>query len=208
MTRLSTPLFLAALVLSLTLALSACGPKTGAAADNQSQNSGVPDVGGPFQLVNQDNRPVDQHVLDGKWTAVFFGYTFCPDVCPTTLTTLGRAQTLLGPKAKTLQVVFISVDPGRDTPAQLKAYLSSPAFPKGAIGLTGTPVQVDQAAKAYKVFYMKEGSGQSYTVDHTAAIYLMNPQGKFDRVLAESLTPNETATQISQAMDEGPKAGA
>ena len=152
--------------------------------------------------------PVDQHRLDGKWTAVFFGYTYCPDVCPTTLTTLGRAQTLLGAKAKDLQVLFISVDPGRDTPAQLKTYLTSPVFPKGTVGLTGDAAQVDAAAKAYKVFYQKAGSGAGYTVDHTSAIYLMDPKGHFDRVLAEAMTPDEIVHQISQAMADGPKAGA
>ncbi len=105
-------------------------------------------------------------------------------------------------------MVFVSVDPGRDTPSQLKAYLSSPVFPKGTVGLTGAPAQVDQAAKAYKVFYQKAGSGSAYTVDHTSAIYLMDPHGKFDRVLAEGLTPDQMTHQISEAMSDGPKSGA
>jgi protein SCO1/2 len=205
MTRLGTPIICAAALLALPLALAGCGSKSSA---DQGPSIGVPQIGGPFQLIDQDSRPVNQHVLDGKWTAVFFGYTYCPDVCPTTLTLLGRAQSLLGPKAKALQVVFISVDPGRDTPAQLKAYLSSPAFPKGTLGLTGALAQVDQAAKAYKVFYQKEGDGRGYTVDHTAAIYLMDPQGKFDRVLAETLTPDEIKRQISEAMTSDAKTGA
>jgi protein SCO1/2 len=192
-------------LLAAALALEGCGPRQ---AGDPGQPSGFAQIGGPFQLVDQNNRPVNQQLLHGKWSAVFFGYTYCPDVCPTTLTTLGRAQTLLGPQAKGLQVVFISVDPGRDTPEKLKAYLSSPVFPTGAVGLTGAPAQVDQAAKAYKVFYQKEGDGQTYTVDHTAAIYLMDPNGKFDRVLAESLTPDEIKRQIAEAMAEGPKAGA
>jgi protein SCO1/2 len=100
------------------------------------------------------------------------------------------------------------VDPRRDTPAQLKSYLSSPVFPKGTLGLTGSPAQVDQAAKAYKVFYQKTGSGASYLMDHTSAIYLMNPQGKFDRVLAENLKPDEIEHQIEEAMAEGTPGGA
>ncbi|HUO22930.1 MAG TPA: SCO family protein [Caulobacteraceae bacterium] len=198
--------YLTAAVCALGLAVAGCGPSPYAGV--QDQASGQPLIGGPFQLIDQDGRPVNQSALDGKWTAVFFGYTYCPDVCPTTLTTLGEAQTELGAKAKDFQVVFITVDPARDTPSQLKAYLSSPVFPKGTLGLTGAPAQVDQAAKAYKVFYQKEGSGNSYVMDHSSAIYLMDPHGKFDRVLAENLKPDETAHQISDAMAEGPKSGA
>ncbi len=105
-------------------------------------------------------------------------------------------------------MVFVSVDPGRDTPAQLKTYLTSPVFPKGTLGLTGTPDRVAEAAKAYKVFYQKAGTGTAYTVDHTSAIYLMDPLGKFNRVLAENLSPDELDHQIREAMASGPKAGA
>lgn len=200
-----TPFFVVALFAFVT-GLAACGPSPYAGV--QDQGAGQPLVGGPFQLVDQNGRVVDQGVLARKWTAVFFGYTFCPDVCPTTLTTLGEAQTQLGAKAQDFQVIFITVDPARDTSAQLKAYLSSPVFPKGTLGLTGAPAQIDQAAKAYKVFYQKEGSGQTYVMDHTSAIYLMDPSGKFNRVLAENLKPDEIAHQITDAMAQGPKAGA
>jgi protein SCO1/2 len=159
-------------------------------------------IGGPFRLVDQDGRAVDQTLLKGRWTAVFFGFTYCPDVCPTTLQTLGTATQILGPEAKALQIVFVSVDPGRDSPAALKAYLASPGFPKGVIGLTGTAQQVADAAKAYRVYFAKEGEGEAYLVNHTSLIYLMNPSGKFARVLAYGLTPDETANQIRQAMAE------
>ncbi len=131
---------------------------------------------------------------------MFFGYTYCPDVCPTTMQTLAEAQDRLGPKAAKLQVVFVTIDPERDTPAQLKTYLSSAAFPKHAIGLTGSPAEVAGAAKAYHVFYQKQGTGSDYAMEHTSAVYLMNPKGRFDRVLAYSLTPDEIARQISDAM--------
>src|SRR5579871_3056124 len=120
-------------------------------------------VGGPFHLVDQDGRAVDQSILDGRWTAVYFGYTYCPDVCPTTLQMLGQAQGELGAKGKDFRVVFITVDPERDTPAQLKAYLSNQGFPAGAVGLTGAPAQVAQAAAAYGVYFQKAGSGANYT---------------------------------------------
>lgn len=110
---------------------------------------------------------------------------------------------LLGPRAKDVQVVFVSVDPERDTPAQLKTYLSSPAFPRNAVGLTGSPDQVAAAAKAYKAYYQKSGTGADYSVDHSAYAYLMNPKGRYDRLLAQNLTPEEIARQISDAMRRG-----
>lgn len=176
------------------IALIAAAAALGACAKEK------PAVGGPFHLTDQNGKAVDESLLKGKWSLVFFGYTFCPDVCPTTLTTLARAQDLLGPKAKKLQVVFISVDPARDTPGQLKTYLSSPAFPKGTVGLTGTAAQVDATTKAYKVYYAKQGAGADYAMDHSAAVYLMDPKGRFDRVVAYGLTPEEIAKQISDAM--------
>ena len=113
---------------------------------------------------------------------------------------LGQAQGLLGPKAKDFQVVFISVDPERDTPAKLKAYLDNESFPKGTIGLTGSKEQVATAAKAYRVFFEKSGSGSDYLVNHSTATYLMNPRGQFAKVLPFGIGPDEVAQQISDAM--------
>jgi protein SCO1/2 len=160
-------------------------------------------IGGPFQLVDQTGRNVDQRVLEGKWSAVFFGYTFCPDVCPTTMFALGQAQTLLGPKAAAFQTVFISVDPARDTPKQLASFLSTDAFPKGAIGLTGTPDQVDRVAKAYHVYYQKAGEGAAYTVNHVSITYLMNPKGRFACVIPYETPPAQIAAKIEAAMAQG-----
>ncbi len=101
--------------------------------------------------------------------------------------------------------MFVSVDPERDTPAQIKAYLAAPAFPRGTIGLTGTTTQVAAAAKAYRVYYQKQGTGEGYTLNHSSIVYLMDPTGKFDRVVSESQTPAEIATQIGDAMASGPK---
>ena len=159
-----------------------------------------PGPGGDFVLVDQSGRTVTQAVLKGKWSAVFFGFTYCPDVCPTTMGVLGQAQGLLGPKAKDFQVVFISVDPERDTPAKLKAYLDNESFPKGTIGLTGSKEQVATAAKAYRVFFEKSGSGSDSLVNHSTATYLMNPRGQFAKVLPFGIGPDEVAQQISDAM--------
>ena len=177
------------------MALGGCAQRGAASAQATS-----PSPGGPFTLVDQDGHPVDQRVLNGKWSVVFFGYTYCPDFCPTTLTTLGKTMEALGPKAKDTQVVFITIDPARDTPGVLKAYLSSRVFPKNIVGLTGAPAQIAQVAKAYMVFYQKEGTGPNYTMDHSTALYLMDPQGKFHGVIADGLTPQQDAQQISQAM--------
>lgn len=157
-------------------------------------------VGGPFQLVDQNGRVVDQRILDGKWSAVFFGYTFCPDACPTTLQALAAVQDQLGPKAKDFQVVFVSVDPARDTSAKLKDYLSTHGFPAGVVGLTGTPEQVARAARAYRVYYARHGDGPDYLMDHSVATYLMDPAGRFVAVLAPGESPQAVAAQIIKEM--------
>jgi protein SCO1/2 len=180
--------------------LCACAPGASNAARSQAQ-TGHAAPGGPFTLVDQDGRPVDQSVLKGKWSVVFFGYTFCPDFCPMTLTTLGKTMQQLGPQAAKTQVVFITVDPDRDTPKALKTYLSSQVFPKNIIGLTGTPAQIARAAKDYVVFYQKDGTGPNYTMDHSTALYLMDPKGQFHGVIADGLTPQEQAQQISDAIN-------
>ncbi|MFN3837261.1 MAG: SCO family protein [Brevundimonas sp.] len=166
-------------------------------------STGQPLVGGDFQLVDQDGRTVDQTMLNGKWSLVFFGFTYCPDFCPTTLAELAAVQQRLGDKAKDLQIVFITVDPQRDTPQMLKDYLSSDGFPKGTIGLTGTPDQVAQAAKAYRAFYQKVGEGETYTMNHSLTVYLMGPDGRFRTAVVESLGPDKTKTIIEQAMARG-----
>ena len=159
-------------------------------------------VGGPFQLVDQTGKPVTEAVLKGKWSVVFFGFTYCPDVCPSTLQAMGLAQERLGAKARDVQFVFVSVDPERDTPAQMATYLDNDVFPKGTVGLTGTPAQAAAAAKAYRVFYEKQGNGADYLINHSTPSYLMNPQGRFDRVLPFGIGPDEIVTQISAAMRE------
>jgi len=163
-------------------------------------------VGGPFQLVDTSGRTVDQEVLKGKWSVVFFGFTHCPDICPTTLFELGQVEPLLGDQANSFQTVLISVDPARDTVAQMKAYVANPSFPKRLVGLTGTPAQTDTAAKAYRVYYQKVGEGPDYTVNHAAYSYLMTPKGRFACVLPYDLTPEQTAAKIKAAMQQGPEA--
>ena len=156
---------------------------------------GQPTAGGPFTLVNQDGEVVDQTLLEGKWSLIFFGFTWCPDYCPTTLAFLQALRTELGPRGDELQMVFVSIDPERDTPQAMKDYLSSDGFPEGVIGLTGTPEQVAAAADAYDVFYSRSGEGETYTMNHSLAIWLVGPDGQARQTLNYELGP-ETAADI------------
>ncbi|MBI2586122.1 MAG: SCO family protein [Rhodospirillales bacterium] len=142
----------------------------------------MPAVGGPFSLTDQNGKPVTEAGFKGKLMLVYFGYTFCPDVCPTALTEMGNAIEALGPAGDKVAPVFITVDPARDTPEHLKEYLAY--FHPRFVGLTGTAEQVTAAAKAYRVYYAKAKTGAAgasdaldYLVDHTSIIYLMGPEG-------------------------------
>lgn len=166
-------------------------------------SAGQPDIGGPFTLVDQDGRAVDQTLLDGKWSLVFFGFTWCPDYCPTTLGVLEATQKALGDRADQLQIVFITVDPERDTPQALKDYLSSDGFPDGVIGLTGSPEQIRAAANAYRAVYQRVGEGEGYTMNHSLTVYLMGPDGKFRSALGHDLGPERSTRLVAEAMARG-----
>jgi protein SCO1/2 len=136
-------------------------------------------IGGPFTMTDQTGKTVTEKDFLGKPTLMFFGYTFCPDVCPTTLAeATGWLQTL-GPDADKLQIVFVTVDPERDTPAKLAEYLS--AFDPRIRGLSGTPEQTKQIIKDYRVYARKvvQKDTSDYLMDHTAAVYLMDKNGQF-----------------------------
>lgn len=165
----------AALLASLLIAggVAACSSEGGG-------DSVVPAVkiGGPFTLTDSHGRITTERDLLGKPAVVFFGFTYCPEICPTTLSELTAAMAKLGPDADRLNVVFISVDPKRDTPEQLKAYLTS--FDSRIIGLTGAPEAIAATAKAYRVYYQEVAlDGGGYTVDHSAAVYLFDKNGGF-----------------------------
>lgn len=152
-------------------------------------------IGGPFQLIDQDSRPVSEKTLLGKPTVIFFGFTYCPEVCPTTLAELTAALKTLGPQADKLNVVFVSVDPERDTPAQMKLYLSN--FDRHIQGFTGAPEQIKAITKAYRVYYQKVPlDGGSYTMDHTSAVYLFDRKGQFAEVVAYKTPPDTVAERL------------
>ena len=181
-------------------ALAGLAVKQGLMGDRGNQASAI---GGPFHLVDSQGRPVDERALKGKCSAVFFGYTFCPEACPTTLIALAQTEKQLGPKAGDFQTVFISVDPGRDTPAVMKNYLSNTAFPQRTLGLTGSSDQVAAAAKAYHVFYQKADETRDYQVNHSTLIYLMNPWGRFVCALPYGAPPETLTAKIQAAMGQG-----
>lgn len=146
------------------------------------QTKGVAAIGGPFTLVDDTGAPVTDKTLAGKPYVIYFGYTYCPDVCPTTLFDLSRWIKDLGPDANKLNYVFVTVDPERDTPKLMHTYLSS--FDRHIRGFSGTPEQIAKIAKEYRIFYKKiPTSDGSYVMDHSAMIYLMNADGKFDTVI-------------------------
>jgi protein SCO1/2 len=135
-----------------------------------------------FALTAPDGAAVTQQSYRGKWLVIYFGYTFCPDICPTTMMEIAGALKALGPRANAVQAIFITVDPQRDTPKVLNEYLKS--FDPRLIGLTGTPAQIAAAAKAFHVFYERNDTGDgSYLYDHSSFIYLVNPDGKFAKAI-------------------------
>ncbi|MGI8527524.1 MAG: SCO family protein [Pseudolabrys sp.] len=152
-------------------------------------------IGGPFSLVDQDGRLITEQEFKGKPFLIFFGYTHCPDVCPTTLFDMSELMRALGPDADRTGAVFITVDPERDTPAVMKDYLSS--FDPHVRGLTGDAAQVAAAEKAYRVYQNKVPTADGgYTMDHTALVYLMDKQGRFVAPFSLRRKPDETATEL------------
>jgi len=142
--------------------------------------TGVALVGGPFSLTDQDGRKVSEKDFLGRHMLVFFGFTYCPDICPTELQVMMAALDAMGPDGEKIQPVFVSIDPERDTPEVMKAYVAN--FGPRLIGLTGTAEEIAAVAKAYRVYYARAGdtsSPDSYLMDHSSIIYLMGPDGSF-----------------------------
>jgi protein SCO1/2 len=141
-------------------------------------SAGASAIGGPFSLVDQDGRPVTDKDLRGRPFLVFFGFTHCPDVCPTALFEISEVLGKLGPDAQRVSALFVTVDPERDTPGQMKDYLSS--FNPRLVGLTGDPAAIAAVAKEYRVYVKKVPLDHGdYTMDHTALVYLMDKDGRF-----------------------------
>lgn len=139
-----------------------------------------PSIGGPFVLTDQNGKSFSSESLKGKPTLIYFGYTFCPDVCPTSLLLMETAIEKLGPDTpKKVNLVFITIDPERDTRELMKGYVEN--FGPTFIGLTGTPEQIAQVARAYRVYYQKvpPKDGGPYLMDHSSIVYLLDRNGRF-----------------------------
>ena len=157
----------------------------------------VAGVGGPFHLEDQNGKPVTDQDMKGHPFLVFFGFTHCPDICPTTLFDVSQVLKTLGPDADRAGALFITVDPERDTPAVLKDYLSN--FDPHLRGLTGDPDAIKAVAKAYRVYYKKVPlEGGDYTMDHTAIVYLMSKDGHFIAPFNLKRRPEVAAADLRQ----------
>ena len=155
-------------------------------------------IGGPFQLVDQTGKRVSEATYKGAPSVVFFGYTHCPDVCPTTLFELTEVLKRI-PTDRKVAALFVTVDPERDTPANLKDYLSS--FDPRISGLSGTRAEVDAALKTFRVYAKKVPSDNGeYSMDHSAIIYLMDKQGRFVSALNLQQAPEAVAREIMRQM--------
>lgn len=188
----------AALMIAATLGIflwSAERPTAGTGA-----GTGTVDIGGPFELVDHTGRTVTQADFAGKYMLVYFGFTYCADVCPAELQVMSSALDSLGDKARQVQPLFISIDPERDTPENMAAYVEH--FHERLVGLTGTPEQIREAATAYKVYYKKvQGSGGAdYLMDHTDIVYLMDPDGRYASHFNRSTSAEEMAQGIADVM--------
>jgi protein SCO1 len=165
------------LAMLLALLLAACGGPGGEAPPLQGAA-----IGGPFTLTDQDGRRVSSSDFDGKYRLVYFGFTYCPDVCPVDMQLIGQAMRQLeasdpGLAAK-VQPIFITVDPERDTPPVVKAFVS--AFHPRIVGLTGSPEEIAAVAKAHGIYYARQGEpdAENYLVDHARMILLFGPKGE------------------------------
>ena len=160
-----------------------------------------PTIGGPFSLTDQDGRTVTSDSLKGKPTLIYFGYTYCPDVCPTSLLLMETAVEQIGPDAaKKVNLVFITIDPERDTKELIKGYVSN--FGPTFIGLTGTPAQVEQVTRAYRVYSQKVPGkdGAPYLMDHSSIVYLLDRNGRFVTHFTHEAKAETIATAVGRLL--------
>jgi protein SCO1/2 len=157
----------------------------------------LPPIQGQFNLMTLDGHHVSLTNYRGKWLLVYFGYTFCPDICPATLTEIGQALKELGPKTAQVQALFITVDPARDSATVMKRYMN--AFDPRIAGLRGDPKGIDDAAKSFHVYYQKRSvGGGEYAIDHSSYVYVLNPKGEFVGLLAPDVPGHKIALEIEK----------
>jgi protein SCO1/2 len=168
----------------------------------QSTSTGRALIGGPFTLTDQNGRTVTEKDFLGKYSLLVFGYTFCPDICPTELGLVTEALNKLGPKGDAITPVFITIDPKRDTVENVKNYVAS--FHPRFVGLTGSEEQIKQAASAYRVYYAKADGGDAksdtYLMDHSTFIYLMGPKGEYVTHFGYGLSADDLIARLAKSM--------
>lgn len=164
-------------------------------------NSGKALIGGPFSLTDHTGKRVTEKDFASTKKLVFFGFTSCPDICPTGLQTIASALDQLGEKSSRIATLFITIDPARDTPEKLAEYVKS--FHPRISGLTGSPEEIAAVAKAYRVYFQKvadEKNPGDYTVDHSAFLYLMDENGQYIRHFAHSVDPGTLAAELAKSL--------
>lgn len=196
---------------SVLVACQAEDPDRAGVSGKTVTSTGTASIGGPFTLVDTTGQIVTEEALKGQPHLIYFGFAFCPDVCPTSLSKLGAAQTLLGARGDEVGYVLFTVDPERDTPEKLAEYVAFDPFPRGLKGFTGSVEQVDAAKSVYRVAssrIMPDGSpvpegSLDYTVDHSDIIYLMGSNGKFVDFFSSRSTPQDIAIRVRQYLKDG-----
>jgi protein SCO1/2 len=159
----------------------------------------IPEIRAQFTLQGVDGREVSSGSFAGRWLLVYFGYTFCPDVCPTVLISVGHVLDSLGPAGQRLQPVFITVDPARDTASHLETYLT--AFSPRILGLRGDPKQLEAAARQFHVYYRRRDLGNGeYAIDHSSYLYVISPDGHLAKVLPDSLPPARLSAELRELL--------
>jgi protein SCO1 len=186
---------LAAAALTLGVAVA----RIGANVQHGTASAALSGIGGHFLLTTSAGRPVTDRSFPGKWLLVYFGYTFCPDACPTALNALATALDELGPLAAEIQPIFITVDPERDTPQVVADYAK--AFDSRIVGLSGTQKQIAAATKEFRVYYKVRSLGNDeYAIDHSSFIYVINPQGQVIELLTGNLPGHSMAEELRGLM--------
>ncbi len=179
------------------IALAALLLATGAFLWFTGANPAKSIIGGPFTLVSGDGKPVSDTDFRGRYMLIYFGYSFCPDVCPTSLNTVAEALDRIGPLAEKVQPIFITIDPKRDNQEAVKQYAA--AFGTRMIGLTGTEEQIGAVARAFRVYYREHRTGpgpNDYSMDHSSILYLMGPDGRFITPIRAEQPPEDLAAVL------------
>jgi len=189
------------LVMLLFTSIALLVTKESTSALPPDSSTGKAQIGGNFTLVGTDEKPVSDATFRGRYMLVFFGFTRCPDVCPTTLATITSAMEMLGDKAALVTPIFISVDVKNDTPARMKEYLTN--FDSRVVGLSGSEEQLKQVAGEYKAYYSEKpaaAAGEENLMDHSSFLYLMDKQGEYITHFPYSIAPDALAKALAESM--------